>query len=285
MTIDFSWLTSQFPDLQGIALLSDGGQKLVFSARHPARGEVVLKLIRPNQDVESVRREILAVQQVASARVPQVLEVGTVPTPIGNCIWLLEERIPGQSVREILKQQRTLSFDEVARMALHVLEALESAEDASIVHRDVKPDNIIRDLNGQYWLLDFGIARHLTLDSNTFTAAPFGKFTPGYAPREQFRNIKQDIDARTDLFGLGITLYECLSGYNPFVEGVRNVLEILQRTEATALPRLRLTIPGAAEFGDFLEAITQKRRDHRPASISEALGWMQEIALLAGIDS
>jgi serine/threonine-protein kinase len=81
-----------------------------------------------------------------------------------------------------------------------------AAEAVSIVHRDVKPANIIVDPQGEFWLIDFGVARHLDLDSLTATAAPGGCGTIGYAPAEQCRNDKPDIDARADLFALGVTL-------------------------------------------------------------------------------
>jgi hypothetical protein len=70
------WLRVTFPDLDNLTPLSQGGQKLVFAARHKTDGEVVLKLIKPNQDLETIRREVLAVATVQSARVPKILEYG-----------------------------------------------------------------------------------------------------------------------------------------------------------------------------------------------------------------
>jgi eukaryotic-like serine/threonine-protein kinase len=92
--------------------------------------------------------------------------------------------------------------------------------------------------------IDFDIARHLRLESLTATAAAFGQFTWGYAPPEQCRNIKAQIDARSDLFALGVTLYECATGSNPFRKGARDPLEILSRIEGMPLPPLSLSIGG-----------------------------------------
>jgi hypothetical protein len=78
----FSWIDNLFPDLSNIQPLGQGGQKLVFSAKHSTEGDVVLKIIHPFQDPEGVRREILAVQQIAASRVPKVLAVGRVDTPM-----------------------------------------------------------------------------------------------------------------------------------------------------------------------------------------------------------
>jgi serine/threonine-protein kinase len=170
-----------------------------------------------------------------------------------------------------------LSPKDVLRLGLHTLETLVAAEEKAIVHRDVKPDNIIRDPRGDFWLIDFGLARHLSLESLTATANVFGHATWGYAPPEQCRNFKQEIDARADLFALGVTLYECSTGTNPFRSGASSVLEVLHRVENDMLPRLSLDLSSADEFADFVTTLTQKRRDHRPRTAKEAFGWMQEI--------
>ena len=193
--IDLVWLRQQFPRLSNLNPLSVGGQKLVFAGVHPIDGEVVLKLIHPRQDHEQTRRELLAVSQVNSERVPPILEVGTISTPVGDCSWFRERKIAGKTVRELLVVG-PLSISDLLRLGLHTLEALLDAEQAKIVHRDVKPENIIRDNSGSFWLIDFGIARHLDLDSITATVSAFGKFTVGYAPQEQYRNVKTEIDAR-----------------------------------------------------------------------------------------
>ncbi|MFX8601132.1 serine/threonine protein kinase, partial [Acinetobacter baumannii] len=73
------------------------------------------------------------------------------------------------------------------------------------------------DLNGDFWLLDFGIARHLAMSSLTADFRTFGKFTPGYAPIEQWRNLKSEIDSRSDMFALGVTIIEASTGVNPFL--------------------------------------------------------------------
>jgi len=187
-----------------------------------------------------------------------------------------EQRINGRTIREILRAG-PLDTRLLLRAGLHVLEALVDAEEVRIVHRDTKPDNIMMDGNDDCWLLDFGIARHLALQSLTGTGQIWGKFTLGYAPPEQCRNLKQDIDARSDLFALGVTLYECATGVQPFRNPPANDLEILKRVETLILSPLQLKFAAANEFRDLVEALTQKRRDARPSSARDALAWMQEI--------
>lgn len=280
--IDLAWLASQFPALSNLAFLSQGGQKIVLSADHPIDGPVVLKLINPTQDLEISNREILATTEVNSPRVPRVIERGLLPTPIGTCVWFREERVPGESVRQLLRAG-PLPAREVLKLGLHVIETLASAEAAKIVHRDVKPDNIIRDPTGNYWLLDFGLARHLSLTSITATGLVFGKMTVGYAPPEQSRNVKGDIDCRADLFATGVTLCECAVGHNPFRTGARDELEILARVDTVPLPALVLPIAEDRSFTDLVGAMTQKRRDHRPRTVREALDWIVEICRANGV--
>lgn len=274
--MDVNWLKPQFSDLQHLTPLNSGGFKHVFSAVHSTDGDVVLKIIQPNQDVDSIQREFLAVQQVRSHRVPQILDIGQISTPLGVCFWFREQRIVGPTVRQCL-QNGALDKVHLLKMGLHMLEALAQAEEVSIVHRDVKPENMICDTQGDFWLIDFGIARHLKLPSLTNSAAPFGKMTWGYAPPEQCRNMKSDIDSRADLFAMGVTLYECATGINPFRHNTNDALEMLRRVENRSLPPLSLSFPSASSFRDLIAAMTQKHRNQRPRSVKEAYEWMQEI--------
>jgi serine/threonine-protein kinase len=190
LQVTAEWLAGQFPDLKGLQPLSQGGQKQVFSAVHLRDGDVVLKVMHPSADVERTRRELLAVAKVQSSRVPQIFDQGTVQTPIGDCLWFRENRIQGRTVRERLA---TGPFDTPAllRLALHTCETLVAAEAVNIVHRDVKPDNILCDLTGDFWLIDFGFSRHLGLESLTATANAFGHVTWGYAPLDPKQALKK----------------------------------------------------------------------------------------------
>ncbi len=279
MSIDVAWLRTKFPDLKNLATLSSGGQKWVFSADHGTDGAVVLKVFKPSgtpSGIELVFREMIAVQTVASPRIPVILDQGEIDTHLGKCFWFREQRIEGSDLGDVI-QSGALDTRRLLRLGLHALEALSKAEEVSIVHRDVKPANIMLDSSDDFWLLDFGLARHLTLASMTPTADVFGKCTPGYAPPEQFRNVKTEIDGRADLFGLGVTLYECATGDNPFRQGARTMLDVLHNVETKPLVPLRLSFGSANEFRDLVSAMTQKRRDHRLPTVAEALDWMRDI--------
>ncbi len=274
--ITASWLGQHFPQMKDFAPLGEGGQKWVFSATHAMDGPVVFKLIKPNQNADRVQREVLAVQQVRSPRVPHVMDAGVIDAPVGQCIWLREQRVTGDSVRQVLRT-RVLTVDEARRLSLHVLEALADVERAHIVHRDVKPDNVMRDDAGVFWLLDFGIARHLDLMSLTATNALAGPGTLGYAPPEQARNHKRDVDGRADLFALAVTLVECLTGRHPFRDGARDAAEVFRRVETTPLVVPAISGAGGGAFRDLIATMGQRRVDCRPPNAAEALAWMREI--------
>jgi eukaryotic-like serine/threonine-protein kinase len=282
MSLDPTWLQQQFPDITGLRPIGQGGQKWVFAGDHPSDGPVVLKLFHPQSDPERGLREVQGVLETGSHRVPRVYEAGVVPSQIGPMIWVREQRLEGENLRERL-QRGPMDPRAVLRLALHVLEALVAAESARIVHRDVKPENIFADTGGCFWLLDFGLSRHLDKESLTATGLPFGVGTFGYSPAEQFRNRKDDIDARADLFALGVTLYECVERVNPFRAGARDAGEILRRVETTPLPPISRAVGSSHQFRDLVTALTRTRRDQRLRTAAEALQWIREICAAEGM--
>jgi eukaryotic-like serine/threonine-protein kinase len=277
MPIDAQWLSSRFPDLTALTAIGTGGQKTVFSALHSTEGPVVLKIIHPHQDAVTTQREILAVTSVNSPRVPQIYDYGSIDTPTGPYVWIRERHVEGSSLRDVITCS-PLRLADSLRLTRQILEAIVSAEQASIIHRDIKPDNIIVDPNGNFWLIDFGIARHLTLTSLTATANFFGKLTLGYAPVEQMRNFKNEIDSRSDLFALGITVIEAHTGIHPFmIPPPANALEVIKRVESDALQVNFGSDDQAVSFAQLISAMTRKRRDLRPRKAEEALCWLDSI--------
>lgn len=276
--ITVTWVASQFPTLSAITEYPHGGQKWVFAAMHPENGAVVIKLIKPTTDPERVHREVLAVTQVNSARVPRIHEHGTLTAVpgVGDVIWLREQRVEGENVRQVLARG-PLPPSETLRLGMDVLEALTDVAQARIVHRDVKPENIMRGTDGSFWLLDFGIARHLELSSLTATAQLGGPGTLGYAPPEQFRNLKRELDERADLFALAVTLVECLTGRHPYREGARDAPEIVRRMEQAALQVPLIAWDATGKLFDLISAMGQRRTDCRPRGAAEALAWIKEV--------
>lgn len=284
MTIDQKWIESKFPELSQISALNHGGQKWVFSAIHVRDGDVVLKIVKPHSDPERIRREVIAAQKVSHPRVPTILEVGTCSSDLGNCVWIREQRVPGECLRPVVSRGPRPML-EVLRLGLQLLDILVATERENLVHRDVKPDNIIRDTSGAFWLIDFGLARHLDLESATGDGPLDGVGTVGYSAPEQMRNRKNEIDGRADLFAVAVTLYEAATGINPFRQNARTPLECLNRSESDDLPRLNFLLPGGSghNFSDLVATMAQKRRDLRPRTVEDAHVWMQEICAMEGV--
>lgn len=221
-------------------------------------------------------REIEASKLLSCSRVPQVFETGTINDTLGDVLWLREAMLQGDSLRKVL-QCRQLSPQEVQRLALHLLETLKQAEELRIVHRDVKPENVFMDVGGDFWLLDFGFARHLDLPGLTRASYLYGPCTPGYAPPEQFRNRQDEIDSRADLFAVAVTLFESHNAFNPYLKDAVSAQDIFRRVETLDLPRLELPLENGREFGDLVQVMGKRRRDHRPQSVAEAYYWLLEI--------
>jgi len=275
--LDSAGVQAAFPELTNVVQIPGGAQKAVFSAMHQTDGEVVIKVFQPGTDAETVSREILAVQNINSARIPRIFETGTVPTPAGDCAWVREQRISGESLHSRLQRAGPLSKDEVLKLAHQLAATLRDAEAAKIVHRDIKPENIMVDSTGDFWLVDFGIARHLTMRSLTADARIFGKFTPGYAPPEQARNVKGQIDSRADMFAFALTLIEAATGVHPFWDGAKDAMEALTRSETQPIPRQLLPVKSAESLADLLDTMTKKRRDQRCRNMQEVLDWIEDI--------
>lgn len=275
--MDISWIAAQFPQLSGLQPLAQGGQKVVFAAQHASDGDVVLKLLLRASDEQRLEREVLAGQLVECERVPRVFETGELKTQLGSCIWLREQRVLGTTLRTRLVRSGALDFTSVVRLGVQLLSTLAHAEAKRIVHRDIKPENMMVDTSGNFWLLDFGLARHLDLESLTATKMPWGMGTLGYSPPEQLRNRKREIDGRTDLFAAGVLLYECATGTNPFRDGAGSDLEIFRRVEQQALPRLQLADDRGGALADLVSALVQKFPTQRPRMVADALTWMREI--------
>ncbi len=196
--------------------LAAGGMGVVYRARHVSQDqEVAIKLLAPSlaQDQEYVTRffrEAGAAGQIDHPNVVRVIDVGRHE----DKYYLVMEYVEGETLDRILDRERRLSLERATRLVRDVAAGLAAAHRAGIIHRDVKPGNIIVSRDGKPHLTDFGLARHTeTRKGLTIEGTFLG--TPEYASPEQVEGRR--LDHRTDLYSLGITYFQLLSGTLPFL--------------------------------------------------------------------
>lgn len=278
VSIQIEMLEQQFPKLHDITELKTGGQKAVYSAMHSEHGGVVLKVVIREGDDPRIIREIEIVKNNSFPNVPQIFEVGNIAVDNNSYSYICEQRVSGSDLRSVLETKGTFILAMVLDFLRGMLNTIARLEKKGIVHRDIKPENILLDEQGNYWLIDFGIARDTRGASLTATSANFGPHTAGYAAPEQYRNQKRQIDSRADLFSIGVVAYEMLHGFNPFTKNAKNVIDIYKKTESfTEDP---LAIPGDinGDLSGFIQTLMQKSHTYRPPSAAMALSWFSEIA-------
>jgi serine/threonine protein kinase len=201
--------------------LGKGAMGIVYLAKDPLIGRLVaLKTIRlgahadDDEFSEFQQRFIREAQAAGILNHPSIVTVHDIGQDEENgTSFIAMEYVEGNNLKEVLSQGRTLSFDTIGDIVAQVAEALDFAHAKGIVHRDVKPANIILLEGMRAKITDFGIAKIASGAANLTTTGQF-LGTPNYMAPEQIKGAP--VDGRTDIFALGIVLYECLTRRKPF---------------------------------------------------------------------
>src|SRR5882762_646210 len=197
-----------------LKLIGQGGMGAVYKARDKELDRVVaLKLIRPElaKNPEVLRRfkqELILARQVTHKNVIRIFDLGQ----SDGIKFITMDFVEGQDLRSLLLEKSKLPPDQAARIMLQICRALEAAHAEGVIHRDLKPQNIMLDASGRILVMDFGIARSAYLPGMTQTGALIG--TPEYMSPEQGRG--EPLTERSDLFSMGIIFYELLTGKSPY---------------------------------------------------------------------
>ena len=244
-----------------------GGAARVFLAHDSAGTAVALKVLHPqlaaSVTADRFLREIRVVSRLIHPRIARLLDFGE-----GEwLLWYVMDYVPGPSLKLHLERVRRASVADTLRIAHDLLQALKVAHAEGVIHRDVKPDNIILSPDGAV-LVDFGIAKAVAESgSDRLTRSGFAVGTSAYMSPEQITG-EAEIDARSDLYSLGCVLFECLAGRPPFDDPYEDlVLTKHQTAEVPSLQELRPEAPIA--LVEVIHRSLAKQPDDRWASAEE----------------
>src|SRR5712692_422435 len=197
-----------------LQLIGRGGMGAVYKARDTDLDRIVaLKLIRSEfaknpQILRRFKQELILARQVTHKNVIRIFDLGQ----SDGIKFITMDFVEGQDLRQLLLKNGKFAPEQAARIMLQICRALEAAHAEGVIHRDLKPQNIMLDASGRVYVMDFGIARSVDLPGMTQTGALIG--TPEYMSPEQGRG--ETLTERSDIFSLGIIFYELLTGKSPY---------------------------------------------------------------------
>ncbi|MFC1766384.1 serine/threonine protein kinase [Planctomycetota bacterium] len=251
-----------------IELIGEGGMGLVYlSQQQEPKRKVALKIVKLGMDTKQVVARFEAERQTLALlehpNIAHVFDAGTTET--GRPYFVMEH-VQGQSITKYCDEQK-LSVEQRLELFQQVCEGVHHAHQKGIIHRDLKPSNILVSIHGDRAvpkIIDFGIAKAiaqpLLTEKTSYTEHGQLLGTPEYMSPEQAEMAYQDVDTRSDIYSLGILLYELLAGATPFDTdrlrkgGIDHIQQVICREEPRT-PSACLT-----SMGDKAEAVAQRRR-------------------------
>lgn len=248
-------------------LLGEGGMGSVYRARDTVLDEIVaFKVLRHElaaspELIERFKREVKLARRVTHPNVARMFDIGEHE----GTTFLTMEFIDGEPLTSFLERQGALPVEAVTMIAAEVCAGLAAAHKAGVVHRDLKPDNVMMGPNRKIAITDFGIAREGVASQGTVAGLVVG--TPAYMAPEQVE-ARGDIDARADIYALGVMLFELLTGTLPFSGTSAFTLAAARLTEAPPDPKtLRSNLP--AGIAKVVLKCMARNRDERYSDAEE----------------
>jgi serine/threonine protein kinase len=251
-----------------ITAIGRGGNATLFGAFDPQGQKVAIKVLHPELTVsvaaDRFLREIRYASQLQHPHIAPLVDSGETD----YLLWFVMPFVPGDTLRQVMRREHTLPIDRAVRVATEVLAALGHAHERGLAHRDIKPDNIVCSPESGAILVDFGIARAIaTSGEDRVTRSGFVVGTEEYMSPEQASG-SSEIDGRTDIYSLGVVLFEALSGRPPFsAASAAAVLDMQQHAAPPDLRKLRRDVPRA--LSDAVMKSLAKAREARWQTASE----------------
>jgi len=267
------------------AKIGAGGMSTVYRAFDTVlERQVAIKLLHreiaaDEDQLERFRREARAVAQLNHPHVVGVIDAGEAPPPdepvFGEPVgmpYIVFEYVEGETLKDRIRRQRRLPVPEAVAYAIEIARALQAAHDRRIVHRDVKPQNVLIDEEGTAKVTDFGIARSLAEEGLTADGRVLG--TTDYVSPEQA--LGRDVGPQSDLYSLGIVLYEMLTGDVPF-HG-ENQVAVAMKHVREELPDVQLRRPEVSSaLAAVVDRATAKDLDRRYRTDAELIRDLEDV--------
>ena len=260
------------------ARVGAGGMSTVYRALDETlQRQVAIKLMnrevaRDSDQLERFRREARAVAQLSHPHIVGVIDAGDDLDPTHPRPYIVFEYIEGETLKERIRRCGRLPIAEAVAYAIEIARALGAAHARHIVHRDVKPQNVLIDEEGSAKVTDFGIAR--TRDEEGLTADGRVLGTTDYVSPEQA--LGQHVTGQSDLYSLGIVLWEMLTGEVPFKGD--NQVAVAMKHVREALPDVQLRRPEvSAALAAVIDRATAKRQEERYADDAELIADLEDV--------
>jgi len=257
------------PGYELVGRIGTGAMGSVYLAfQKGMQRHVAIKILRRDltddpRQVERLRREAALVGKLDHPYIVRGLDSGET----GGLVWFVMEYVDGTTLHHVIKEKGRLPLGDALTLTIQICEALGHAHEHGIVHRDIKPGNILLTKDGRPRLSDYGLAKSETDDALTHVDATLG--TPQYIAPEQARNPR-DADIQSDIYSLGATLYAMLTGEPPFQGDT--LAEIITKVLYQRPQPLELKVEGIPAAAVYLvEKMMAKRREHRYAGPAELL--------------
>ncbi|WP_025747059.1 Stk1 family PASTA domain-containing Ser/Thr kinase [Caldicoprobacter faecalis] len=255
--------------------IGSGGMAIVYKAKcHLLKRHVAVKVLRPElvEDEEFVARFKRESQAAASLSHPNIVNIYDVGEENG-IYYIVMEYIKGKTLKEYIREKGKLDWEEAVRIAIQICSALKHAHKNGIIHRDIKPQNILVSEDGTIKVTDFGIARAATSATVTMAGANVMGSVHYFSP-EQARG--GHVDAKSDLYSLGIVLYEMVTGTVPF-EGDTAVSVALKHIQEKVKPPGELNPDIPKSLQDVIEKAIEKDQSKRYQTAGEMIKDLQRV--------
>lgn len=258
-----SLMNQQIPGYQLMEKLGQGAMGTVFKARQISMNRLVaVKILHPklaaNKDfLERFQREAHLAAKFSSNNVVQAIDVGSA----GPLQYFVMEYVEGTTLKDELNKGKVFEEKEAVEIVLQIAQALQHAHRRNLIHRDIKPGNIILTAEGIAKLADLGMARATTDESLAAAEKGMTIGTPHYIAPEQI-NSQGDVDSRADIYSLGATLYHMVTGQPPFpYNKTGQVLRAHLSEELTPPDHLNTKL--SSGLGEVVECMMAKNREDR----------------------